>query len=124
MRFIKEMNIEGDLLYVRLEKGIYIHDYELQKIRQSSDFLPVKKDRRAKSRMYFERSHTCTLKSYLQQTVLEELSFIQLLIDVLEGIQRISKDHYVIMEAEAIAFRPNGKLAYAVVRYRKGCSYP
>lgn len=119
MRFIKEMNIEGDLLHVRLEKGVYIHDYELQKIRQSSDFLPVKKDRRAKSRMCFERSHTCTLKSYLQQTVLEELSFIRLLIDVLEGIQRISKDHYVIMETEAIVFQPNGRLAFAVLPIMK-----
>lgn len=119
MEQIKDIKIMETTIEIKLAKGYLVNEYQLQCIHLEPDLLPFRKDKRSKTLLYYDTRHICSLQYYLHHTVLEGISFIKLLIHMLERIHQLQKDRYILASIDTIFFKDDGSMNFLALPISK-----
>lgn len=100
--FIKDIDLDRDIVEVRMKRIKDIHEYHLQRINHDESCISIMHDKKVKSMLLYDVKAFCSFYDYVKETVFQEQEFLTLLIAVLETMVKVSADKIVYIHLKSI----------------------
>lgn len=119
MKVIKEFTVHDTNIHVQFAKGVSINEFYMQLLNKEASNVNMYKEKRAKTQLVYSTEGLCSLQAYLRSFSLQKEAFLKLLIDILEKVNEIQKNYYVLITTESIFINHEGTLCYVVLPIAK-----
>lgn len=108
---IKDIQMKEGIIEVKMKRIKDIHEYHLQRIQHDERCISAVHDKRSKSKLLYDVSQSQSLKDYLCMQMLDETSFLNLLISIFETVLGLNADKIVCCDIRYIHIqKENGKV--------------